>query len=83
MYTRKRAHDAKSNGNEKRKKTENGKEKDKPISNWKAQKHSKEPQNNIGGEKGKEKVHAQVALLVVDVINDLQFEGMFREHLTN
>ena len=42
---------------------------------WTVQKHSKEPQKNLGGERAKKEANAHVALIVVDVINDLDFEG--------
>jgi hypothetical protein len=79
MNTRKRTSQQTNDDQTERSKTENVKEteKEKPI-NLKSQKHSKEPQKNLGGESAKEKTHTQVALIVVDVINDLEFEGLLK-----
>eukprot|EP00026_Physarum_polycephalum_P014382 Phypoly_transcript_14888.p1 GENE.Phypoly_transcript_14888~~Phypoly_transcript_14888.p1 ORF type:complete len:307 (+),score=52.89 Phypoly_transcript_14888:130-921(+) len=79
MNTRKRSQSNQQSKQEQTKKSkttkgEKKKETEKSV-DWKSQKHSKEPQKNIGGESAKEKIHTQVALLVVDVINDLDFEG--------
>lgn len=54
---------------------EENKEEEKEKTNWTQQKHSKEPQKNLAGECGKDESAAHVALLVVDVINDLDFAG--------
>ena len=85
MNTRKRTRKTNKNSgnaeesNEESKETPKRQKKEKkPESVWRAQKHSKEPQHNLGGDTAKEKSEAQVALLVVDVINDLQFPGMLR-----
>eukprot|EP01111_Echinosteliopsis_oligospora_P014036 TRINITY_DN5198_c0_g1_i1.p1 TRINITY_DN5198_c0_g1~~TRINITY_DN5198_c0_g1_i1.p1 ORF type:complete len:246 (-),score=61.53 TRINITY_DN5198_c0_g1_i1:471-1208(-) len=40
-----------------------------------SQKHTKIPQQNIAGEDGEKKKGSHVALLLVDVVNDLSFEG--------
>jgi len=65
----------KSKQNKTEKKDKKSEQKEQNKTEWTSQKHSKEPQHNIGGEAAKEKAQAQVALLVVDVINDLNFEG--------
>jgi len=40
-----------------------------------SQRYTKKPQENLAGEEGEKKTSSHVALLLVDVVNDLSFEG--------